>query len=537
MNKIIKLWAKEDNDSRCIEVNAMARRRRINKTEKSSDQEENFSITLYKELDKNITNLKNMLDEPSDLVVRQFNVRGTNHKCAVVYIDGLVNQDLVHSNIIKNVQLLTERKQLPNETAKLLEVLYNEIISAADVEKGNTLDDLSLALLSGDTIFYLDGIAQVLITDTKQWETRAIEEPISETLIRGPRDGFVENIQTNLVLLRRHIRDSNLRFKEHFVGRRSKKTLVVAYIDGIINPGIVKEVNRRLKSIDMDDAPESGYIEQWIEDSFLSPFPQSINTERPDKVSAALMQGKLAIFLDGTPFVLILPSTLGNGLQSPEDYYERWTIGTLLRGLRYMAAFIAIFLPALYVALVSYHPGMIPSKLAYSIAATREGVPFPPFLEALLMGITMELLREAGARLPTTIGQTIGIVGGLVIGDAAVQAGIVSPIMVIVVALNAIASFSIPSYSLSISFRILLFGFLIAAATFGLFGIILAYIMLNIHIVNLRSVGVPYSTPFAPTFLKDWNDLVFRTPIPTLIRRPEYMETEDDKSGDLRGGQ
>src|SRR5699024_5489328 len=327
MNKIIKLWAKEDNDSRCIEVNAMARRRRINKTEKSSDQEENFSITLYKELDKNITNLKNMLDEPSDLVVRQFNVRGTKHKCAVVYIDGLVNQDLVHSNIIKNVQLLTERKQLPNETAKLLEVLYNEIISAADVEKGNTLDDLSLALLSGDTIFYLDGIAQVLITDTKQWETRAIEEPISETLIRGPRDGFVENIQTNLVLLRRHIRDSNLHFKEHFVGRRSKKTLVVAYIDGIINPGIVKEVNRRLKSIDMDDAPESGYIEQWIEDSFLSPFPQSINTERPDKVSAALMQGKLAIFLDGTPFVLILPSTLGNGLQSPEDYYERWTIG------------------------------------------------------------------------------------------------------------------------------------------------------------------------------------------------------------------
>ena len=185
------------------------------------------------------------------------------------------------------------------------------------------------------------------------------------------------------------------------------------------------------------------------------------------------MDGKIAIFLDGTPFVIIFPATLGNTLQSPEDYYERWTIGTLLRVLRYFAAFIAVFLPALYVALVSYHPGLIPSKLAFSIAATREGVPFPPLLEALLMIVTMELLREAGARLPTTIGETIGIVGGLVIGDAAVQAGIVSPIMVIVVALNAIASFALPSYGIAIAFRILLFVFLFSASVFGLFGIVL----------------------------------------------------------------
>src|SRR5699024_9090418 len=224
----------------------------------------------------------------------------------------------------------------------------------------------------------------------------------------------------------------------------------------------------------------------------------------PDKVSTALMDGKLAIFLDGTPFVLIVPATLGNTLQSPEDYYERWTIGTLLRALRYLAAFIAIFLPSLYVALVSYHPGLIPSKLAFSIAATREGVPFPPLLEALLMVVTMELLREAGARLPTTIGETIGIFGGLVIGEAAVQAWIVRLVMVIVCALNAIALFSIPEYGVVIAFRLLLFVFVFAAAVFGLFGIILAYIMLNIHIVNLKSVGVPYSAPFAPTFIEDW---------------------------------
>ncbi|HLR62809.1 MAG TPA: spore germination protein, partial [Lentibacillus sp.] len=189
---------------------------------------------------------------------------------------------------------------------------------------------------------------------------------------------------------------------------------------------------------------------------------------------------------------------------------------------------------ALYVALISYDVGLIPSKLAFSIAATRESVPFPPFVEALFMTITMELLREAGARLPTTIGQTIGIVGGLVIGEAAVSAGIVSPVMVIVVALNAIASFAVPSYSVAITFRIIMFGFMLAAAVFGLFGIILAYIMLNIHIVNLKSIGVPYSTPFAPTFLSDWNDLIFRAPVPLMTRRPKAMQTNDKVSADRK---
>lgn len=501
------------------------------KGQKKEADDEGFSIELVKNLDENLTNVKNMLEEPNDLVIREFVVRSTEHKCAIVYIDGLVDTEFVQENIMKNLQLLTERKQLPEADAELFEVVNREIISITDIEKGYTLDDISNAILYGDTVFYLDGIDKVLIMDTKGWETRAIEEPVTETVIRGPRDGFVENLRTNMVLVRRHIRDPNLRFKTHQVGRRSKKDLVVAYMAGIINPAIVKEVNRRLKTIDMDDAPESGYIEQWIEDNFLSPFPQIINTERPDKVAAALLQGKVAIFLDGTPFVLLAPATFGNALQSPEDYYERWTIGTFLRLLRYFAAFIAIFLPALYIALVSYHQGMLPSKLAFSIAASREGVPFPPFVEALVMTITMELLREAGARLPKTIGQTIGIVGGLVIGDAAVSAGIVSPVMVIVVALNAIASFSLPAYSVAIAFRLILFGFMLSAGLLGLYGIILAYIIVNIHIVNLKSIGVPYSTPFAPTFLKDWNDLVFRAPIPMLTRRPKYMQTNDDISG------
>ncbi|ASK61199.1 spore germination protein [Virgibacillus phasianinus] len=505
---------------------------RRKKKKKAENEQEDFSIELVKELDKNLDNLKQMLEEPNDLVIRKFVVRGTAHHCAVVYIDGLVNTELIHNNIVKNVQIVNERKELPSQPEKLFEEIYWEIISASAIEKAKTLDDISKSLLYGDTIFYLDGVDQVMIMDTKGWESRAIEEPVSESVIRGPRSGFVENIRTNMMLVRRNIQDPNLRFKTRYVGRRSKKVLVFAYLDGVAHPDLIKEVNRRLDSIDMDDAPESGYVEQWIEDSFLSPFPQLSNTERPDATASAITQGKVAIMLDGTPFVLLAPFTLGNAFQSPEDYYERWTIGSLLRALRYLAAFIAMFVPALYIALVSYHQGMIPSKLAFSIAATRDGVPFPPFVEAILMAITMELLREAGARLPTTIGQTIGIVGGLVIGDAAVKAGIVSPVMVVVVALTAIASFTLPAYSVAISFRLVRFVFMFAAALLGLYGIILIYIMINIHIVNLKSMGVPYSSPFAPTFFRDWMDLVFRAPIPLLTKRPEYLKPNDSISAD-----
>lgn len=502
-----------------------------NKKYEQQEIKESFPFDLEKKLDQNLANLKDILDEPDDLIIRESTIM--NQKCAIVYIGGLIDIASIQNSILEKLQTKAKEEMgLPEEVKALFEAIYKEIIAVGSVKQVKTMNDMLNSILSGDTAFFLDGIATGLVMDTKGGESRSIEEPVSETLIRGPRVGFVENIGTNVALLRRDIHDPNLRMKTHQIGRRSKKSLVVAYIDGIINPDILKEVNRRLKAIDIDNAPESGYIEEWIEDSFLSPFPQMLNTERPDKVAAALLQGKVAILLDGTPFALIAPITLGNVLQSPEDYYERWTIGSLLRILRYLSAFIAIFLPALYIALVSFHPGMVPSLLAFSIAATREGVPFPAFIEAVLMVIVLELLIEAGARLPQTIGQTIGIVGGLVIGESAVQAGIVSPIMVIIVALTAIATFAIPAYSVAISFRIIRFGFMFAAATFGLYGIILVYITLNIHLVNLKSFGVPYSTPFGPFFAKDWNDLVVRAPLTTITKRPVYLQTVDDTSAD-----
>ncbi|SFB14294.1 spore germination protein [Lentibacillus halodurans] len=498
--------------------------------QKNDEQKQEHPAELKKSLDQNLAVLKQLMEEPNDLVIRAFSLGQTNYRCAIVYIDGLVDKQQINSNVLKNLQLFAEKTDLPNGADSVLHEMEKELISVGDVIKADNLDEAINDLLYGSTLVYLDGIDKVLMIGMKGWETRTIMEPVSESLIRGPREGFTENLRTNTMMIRRQIRDPDLRFKTYDIGRRSRKKLVVAYLEGVAHPDLIKEVNRRVESIDLDDAPESGFVEQWIEDSFLSPFPQLMNTERPDKVSAAILQGKIGIILDGTPFALIAPLTIGNSMQSPEDYYERWMIGSFLRGLRYLAAFIAMFLPALYIALLSFHQGMIPSQLAFSIAATREGVPFPAAVEAVIMALTMELLREAGARLPTTIGNTIGIVGGLVIGEAAVQAGIVSPIMVIVVAVTAIASFSIPSYSVAISFRLLRFGFMLAAALLGLYGIILVYIMINIHIVNLKSIGVPYSTPFSPSFFRDWKDLVLRAPITMRTRRPSYLKSDDNKS-------
>jgi len=506
-----------------------------NKSNKQKNEMENFSLELSKDIKKNVKNLKNMLDSPEDLIIREFTVSGK--ECAVAYIDGIVDSDFLHKYIMEDLQTAIDKKKgLPDSSSALFDVMEKDVISATAIKRGKSMDDVSNEILSGQTIVYLDGVSEVLMINTVGGEYRSIEEPVSEGVIRGPREGFVENIQTNLAFIRRWIKDPNLRFKIHKTGKRGKRSLVIAYIDGVVHPKILKEVNKRLKTINLDDAPGTGTIQEWIEDSFLSPFPQVTDTERPDKVTSALLQGKVAIFLDGTPFVLVVPVTLGNTLQSPADYYDRWIIATLIRILRYSAAFLAIFLPSLYVALISFHPGLIPSNLAFSIAASRVGVPFSAAIEAILMVTTMELLREAGARLPKPMGQTIGIVGGLVIGDAAVTAGIVSPIMVIVVALNAIASFAIPEYSTAITFRILLYTFLIAASVLGLYGVILVYIMVNIHIVNLKSFGVPYSTPFAPGFLSDWGDLVLRMPTQVLKRkRPEYMQPGDDNASNQGG--
>nr|WP_274655465.1 spore germination protein [Paenibacillus humicola] len=475
---------------------------------------------------ENAETIKRLLGSPADLSVRSFAIGESSHSCALICIDGLVDKSLINEQVLKPLMKYFTGKETPapDQLARLIE---QEVLSVIEIQTAESMDEAVNGILEGNAALFVDGCSRVIVLDSKGWKSRSVEEPQTESIIRGSREGFTEDIRTNTALVRRIVRDSRLRYESYKIGRRSRRDVVLAYIDGIANPQLKEEAVRRLQSIDVDDITGSGTVEQFISDSFLTPFPLMINTERPDKVAGGLFQGRLAVLVDGDPFALIFPITFSSNIQSPEDFYQHWLISTATRALRMIAAFIATFLPALYIALLEFHHGLIPSKLAFSIAGAREGVPFPAVVEAFTMEATLELLREAGVRLPKPIGQTIGIVGGLVIGEAAVAAGIVSPIMVIVVAVTAISSFSFPSYSFAIALRLIRFVIMLAAAVFGLYGIVLAYIMINIHFVNLKSFGVPYSSPFAPFFFKDWNDLILRAPATMLKKRPEIIDPVD----------
>ncbi|CAM3160771.1 spore germination protein [Paenibacillus lupini] len=489
----------------------------------------------------NMAYIKQLLGAPSDLLIRTF-LTAEGEKAAVVCIEGLVDKQVIQNQVISQLMLTGGssfvRSEQREKTGQMDDEHSNSMFTHAseterlalqDMRNSADWDDIVLTILSGDAALFIEEMEEVILIGSKGWKSRAIEEPQTESIIRGPRDGFTEDIRTNTTLVRRRIRDPHLRFDSFCIGRRSRKDIVVAYIDGVVNPMLVNEVKRRINTIDMDDAEGSGFIEQWIQDHYWSPYPQIINTERPDKVAGALLQGRVAVLVDGTPFQLILPITISSFIQSPEDYYQNWILASVLRILRVFAVFVALFLPGLYIALLEYHHGMLPSKLAFSVAGTREGVPFPAVVETFLMEATLELLREAGVRLPKSIGQTIGVVGGLVIGEAAVTAGIVSPVMVVIVAVTAIASFAIPSYGFAISIRLMRFLIMIAASVFGLYGIVLALIINCIHLVNLRSFGIPYTAPLAPLRLSDWRDLIYRLPVIRLSHRPEILEPMDSK--------
>ncbi|MGM0875145.1 MAG: spore germination protein [Bacillota bacterium] len=483
------------------------------------------------DFDLDLELVKQEIGHNSDVNVREFNIGRTGIRAAIIFVDGLSDKDLIDKHIMKSLMLnFSEeyKQETPFVRGTLTnEFIKNQILSISEVKEVHHIKELMSKVLTGLTALLIDGLSDVFILGTTKANKRNIEEPVSEALVRGPRVGFTEILSDNTALLRRHGENENLSLTKFQVGKRAKKELVIAYMKEIADPELVEEVQKRIQKIDIDHVPESGYVEQLIEDNYLSPFPQVQSTERPDRVISALMEGRVAILLDGTPFALIAPVTFSMLLQSPEDYYERWIPGTLFRLLRFGAAIVTLFAPALYISFISFHPGLIPSKLAISITGTREGVPFPSLIEALLMEIAIEILREAGLRLPKPVGPAMGIVGGLIIGEAAVQAGIVSNIMVIVVAITAISSFAIPSYSAGIPLRILRFVAMFGAAFFGLFGVILFFLLLCSHLVKLKSFGVPYASPAVPYRLSDWKDFMVRMPLQMMKRRPKMMHTKD----------
>ena len=491
------------------------------------------NIKVDADLKKNETVLKEVFRDANDIVFRNMKV-GQNKKLKILlfYVDGMTTKDSISEYA---VQTLMESINLENlEKSNGIE-LENKVLQTniAITELGvlQTLQECVDKALSGETILFIDTCSKAIWLSSRGWQLRGIQEPAAETLIRGARDGFIETMKINITLIRRRIRDPKLKVKYMQVGTRSKTDLALMYIEDIVNKTVLEEVEKRIKNIDIEAVLESSYIEELIEDDVYSPFPQVENTERPDAAASALLEGRVVIAVDNTPTVLMAPATFVSFMQSSEDYYERWMLACLIRMIRYIALPIVMLLPAIYVAVAQFHPNMLPTQLALYVAASRANVPFPPYFEALLMELVMELVREASLRITTPVGSTIGLVSGLVIGSASVEAGLITPIAVIIVALTALASFAIPSYNFSTSLRMIRFGFIMLSSFFGLFGISIGLCILIIHLCTLKSFGVPYLTPMTHFIERrsDLKDTIIRPKIKTLVRKPKYLQVEKEK--------
>lgn len=492
------------------------------------EQDQELSI----DLEENVELLKQRVGASDDVVFRNFKI---NNVCelnaTLVFVDGLVNKDQLQRDLMGSLMLFSRQtcRAEWSTGAHGYDAIKNHLLTLIELKDVTTVRQCVEAVAAADALLFIDGSKKALVLGVKSWEHRTISETGTEQVVRGPRDGFNELFKCNVALVRRRIKSPYLRVKYARIGRRTQTDMAIMYEENIVNPSIVKEVYRRLSLIDVDAILDSGYIEQYIEDNPYSPFPQVQFTERPDRVAAALLEGRVAILVDGTPFALLVPAVLSNFLPSPEDHYERWILTSATRLVRTLSIVIAILLPAIYVAIVTFHQEMIPTRLAIAIASSREGVPFPAVMEALLMEITFELLREGTIRVPGTIGSTIGIVGGIIIGQAAVTAGLVSPIMVIIVALTAIGSFAVPAFNVGLSLRLLRFPLIALGGSFGLYGVFAGIILIMLHVVSLRSFGVPYLAPIAPSNLSGMLDTVIRGPLWALNRRPQMFRPRQER--------
>ncbi|MDU4599265.1 MAG: spore germination protein, partial [Clostridium sporogenes] len=473
---------------------------------------------IYKNIDKNIKYIKELLEGSSDMVFREFLIGNT--KAFIVYIDGMADKNLLNDYVLESLML---------EAHKLnsIDNIKNKILTVTDLSEQEKLSKGIDLVLSGETLLLIDGIDKAYVIATRLWPVRGIGEPQSETAIKGSRDGFTETIRFNTALVRRRIRDTRLKIEPKKLGVRSKTDVTIMYIEDIVNQDVLNNLYDRLEEIKIDAIFGSGYVEHFIEDNKWSLFPTTKSTERPDVVASALYEGRVAILVDNSPFAIIVPTTLPSLFQSPDDYYQRWMHSSIIRIIRLFSMIISMILPAMYVAVTSYHSAIIPTKLAYFIAASREGVPFPAYMEAIIMELSLALLMESIVRLPKPVGSTIGIVGGLIIGQSAVEAGLVSPIMVIVLGLTAITTFLIPNYTVTSAFTYFRIMIIILAAVFGLYGIMLGIIFLIIHLTRIKSFGIPYLAPAVDLIWSDLKDLYVRMPLKVFKDRPHFLKPRD----------
>lgn len=482
---------------------------------------------MTKNLEKNLAIFESILGGNADFLVRRFQIqiRKKRVHCGIVYFDGASSKSDIN-DIMK--ALMLDADQSTQSRDSMLDVIMSQCIPYADVTIKETPQDIANWVLSGNSALFLDGLNQIIGLSTSDFNERAVEQPQTEQVIQGSREGFIESIGTNISLIRKRMRSSNLHVELMQMGEETATNVVYCYVQGIVKMSLVDEVKQRLERVSTDSIYGAGYLEQFIEDNHFSPFPQVQNTERPDKSVAALLEGRVVILVDGSPFALIVPAVFTQFYQTTEDYDTRFLMASAVRTIRLVALLFSLIFPSIYISLISFNPEMIPTKFAVAVAGGRAGVPFPSIAEIFGLELIMEILREATIRLPQQIGGALSIVGVLVIGQAAVQAGFVSPITVVIVALTTIGSFATPAYNAAIALRMLRFPLMILAGMFGLYGVMVGLILISNHVSSLESFGVPYLSPIVPGDRQGLKDSIVRMPVWSMKKRPRQLQTNND---------
>jgi spore germination protein KA len=474
------------------------------------------------DLNGNIDLIREGLGVQSPMVVKHFYI-GMDQplEAAIIYVNGLANKDIIDRDVLNPLMIHIEENLTGK--ASIGDYLCKRYISMSNTLVETDLNVVLQYLKRGKTAILINGALEVIIADTTGGTQRAIMEPMNETASKGPRDGFVENLETNISLVRRKVKDNNLTIELFNIGRRLQSDVAMIYLDDIVDKQVLEELRKRIESVDVDAILAVGTLEQYIEDYTYTVFPQSFSTERPDRAIANMLEGRIIVIIEGTPMVLTYPAIFMQFFQAVEDYTQRTVVSSFVRLLRIIAAIIVVTLPSIYLTLIKFNVELIPIKFVTPIVQSRVGIALTPFLEIVAMELVVEFLREGGLRLPTKIAQTLSLVGGIIIGDTAIKSRMVSPTTLLIVGVTVITTFLIPNYDMSLAIRILRFPMLVLANVMGIFGIAVGWFLILVHLSSLDSLGVPYFE-FHKSDLKD---TFIRAPLWKMNKRPEGIPNQD----------
>lgn len=489
---------------------------------------------VSEKLEENLHAMRVLFHVPpnTDVVFRPLTACGTEG--CLVYMDGMAGLHTLDQFVLG--PLLGAQGSYAGE--ELLDTLIGGVLAINDVQRAGWLSEVVRAVLDGRSALLLAGCKEAILMETRGYERRAVSTPVNETVIMGPHEGFVENLRTNITLLRRIVRSEMLVTEIFSLGSELPTNVALIYLSGVARPELVERMKKRIQSLNVTHCPGSGFLMQLIEDNPYALMPQILQTERPDRATSFLTEGQILVMVDGSPYALSAPITLFHVLHASDDSFMRWQYGSFMRVSRTIGLLLSLFLPGMYIALISFHSHMIPLNLLTSIAESRALVPFPVIVEIFIMEISLYLINEAGTRVPSQVGAVLSIVGALILGQAAVAASVISPILIIVVALTGIGNFTLPQYAAGFGTQILRLIIIVASATLGIYGIILAAFLLLCHLGSMTSLGEPYLAPVAP-YRPHNPDILMRLPLWMQRRRMFYAQKdnwlEKDRKKPMRG--